>query len=497
MRRGLATLALLVLLAPALAAQPATPVLVEDLDETYAPRVETGTEPVEFRWRLYNIDSNTRYFVRVTVPPVAGWEETVGPDQFFLEPLGEANITLTLAPAGKVPDRVSFTVTFSLVDSDTGNAFQSTRDVTLIATESALVLGFLENPLPAPLDNVYGVFVLDIAFWILFGGVAMLIGDAVFRAVASRMPHATLRNVVGKLRRALFLLVLAIGLEQSFRVLPLSGVDAIATALRILVIVLWAVVGYRILGAMLEYYTSSFAGRTETKLDDVLVPVLRKVAAVVVIIVALAFVMELFGLSLNFVFGAAGIAGLVIAFAAQDTLSNFFSGIFLLVDRPFVEGEDVQVETGEICRVEHIGLRSTRLYHYKNHEIIVLPNNQLASRKVVNLTAPDRRFRMFVSVGVAYGSDIPKVKATLDRVARANPGVVAEANDQPFVMLDKFGESSIDFLLVFLVKDLKDRGRIAGEVREAIVAAFAEADIEIPFPHRTLIVKGDVPSAAP
>lgn len=479
---------------PAAAQGSPTPVLVEDLDETYSPRIDTGTDPVEFRWRLYNIDSNTRYFIRISVPPVPGWAETVAPNQFFIEPLTGSNVTLTLVPAGRVPERVAFTVTFSLVDSDTGNAYQVAREVDLIASESVLVLGVFDNPLPPPLDDAYGVFLLDVAFWAVFGLIAVFAGDAFFRTIAARMHHETLRKVLTKLRRALFLLVVAIGIERSFRILPVSdSIAAVSTVLRILVVVLWAVVAYRVIGAALEYYSSVLAGRTETKIDDVLVPVLRKVAAVIVIVVALAFVMELFGFSLNLVFGAAGIAGLVIAFAAQDTLSNFFSGIFLLIDRPFLEGDDVQVETGEVCRVEHIGLRSTRLYHYRNHETIVLPNNQLASRKVVTLTAPDRRFRMFVNIGVAYGSEVAKVKAALDRAARANPGVVAEPGNEPFVMIEKFGESSIDFLLIFLVTDVKERGRIASEVREGILAIFEKEGIVIPFPHRTLIVQGDLP----
>lgn len=495
MRRAAFVLLLLVLAPVLAAAQESTPVLVEDLDAAYDPRLATGTDPVELRWRLLNIDSNTRYFLRVTVRPVAGWDASVDTTGVFLEPLAERNVTVRLEPGARVPDRAETVVTFALVDSDTGVATTVQRSVTLIATESALVLGVFTNPLPPPLDNVYGVFALDVLFWVVVGLAAVLVGDSVVRMAAARVPHETLRLMLQKLRSSVFLLVVAVGLERSFRIVPESSGDLawLAALLKIAVIALAAFVGYRVLSVALDYYSATVAQRTETKIDDVLIPVLRKVAAVVVIVLAIGFVFDLFGIDATVIFGAAGIAGLVIAFAAQDTLANFFSGVFLLVDRPFLEGDDVQIETGEVCRVENIGLRSTRLYHYRNHEVIVLPNNQLASRKVVNLAAPDRRYRMFVSVGVAYGSDVPKVKAALESAARSHPDVVADGENAPGVLLDRFGESSVDFLLVFLVKDVKDRGRVASEVRQAVLKSFAESGIEIPFPHRTLIVQGRAP----
>lgn len=496
MRPPALALAFLLLVLPVVAAQEATPtpVLVEDLDATYTPRVEKGTEPVEFRWHLYNIDSNTRYFVRVSTRPLVGWEQSITPNQFFLEPLAESNITLRLDPVGRVPERVEFVVTFSLVDSDTGSAFQVQRPVTLIATESALVLGLFANPLPPPLDNVYGVFLLDVLFWVVVGAAAMVVGDAVVRMLAGRMPHDALRNVLTRLRRSVFLLVVAIGLERSFRVLPGSPpIDALSILLKVVVVVLWAVVGYRVLGAFLDYYSSVVAVKTETKIDDVLVPVVRKIAAVIVVIVALGFVMELFGLSLNLVFGAAGIAGLVIAFAAQDTLSNFFGGVFLLVDRPFSEGDDIQIETGEIARVENIGLRTTRLYHYRNHEFIILPNNQLASRKVVNLSAPDRRYRVAVNVGVDYRTDVARARAIVERVVRAHPALVEDADHPLFVGFERFGDSALELVASFFVTDVRERIRAASDVRELLLEAFRAEGIEIPFPHRTVIVKGDLP----
>ncbi|HLE95913.1 MAG TPA: mechanosensitive ion channel family protein [Candidatus Thermoplasmatota archaeon] len=490
MRAAAASLILLLALAGPAAAQDAAPVLVEDVDATYAPRVVSGNEPVELRWRLFNLNDERPWFVSVSEPRVPGWTAEGG-ERFFLAPLEERNVTVRLAPAERVPERVAFEVTFNLVDSESGAVTTVTRHVVLVATESALVLGVFDNPLPPPLDNVYGVFLLDMGFWVVVGLAAMLTGDSVVRVLAARAPSETVRAMLRKLRQPLFVLVVAIGVARSFRVLPDNGVtDAVEGLLGIAVIALAAWVGFQVLSAALDYYSSTIAARTETKLDDVLLPVVRKVAAVVVIVVALGFVLRLFGLDASVILGAAGIAGLVLAFAAQDTLSNFFSGVFLLLDRPFVEGEDVQIETGEVARVEHVGLRSTRLYHYRNHEIIVLPNNQLATRRVVNLSRPSIAYRVHVEVGVAYGSDPAKVRGVLERVARAHPDVLVDAEHAVQVQLVRFAESSMDFALTCVVRDVRERNRVAGELREAIQRGFEEAGIEIPFPHRTVILQG-------
>ena len=87
-----------------------------------------------------------------------------------------------------------------------------------------------------------------------------------------------------------------------------------------------------------------------------------------------------------------GIVGLVIAFAMQDTMANFFSGIFLMTDRPFKVGDTILID-GDYCRVEKIGLRTTWLYNRFDHDIIIFPNNEIAGNKIVNLTQPDQSSR--------------------------------------------------------------------------------------------------------
>ncbi len=92
--------------------------------------------------------------------------------------------------------------------------------------------------------------------------------------------------------------------------------------------------------------------------------------------------------------------GLVIAFAAQDTLSNFFSGIHLLLDRPFKLGDVIYMEEGKYWRVLNVGMRSTRLYSIFDHELIIMPNNAVANQKIINVVKPDSKIRKKITLSL-------------------------------------------------------------------------------------------------
>jgi len=178
--------------------------------------------------------------------------------------------------------------------------------------------------------------------------------------------------------------------------------------------------------------------------------------------------------------------GLVIAFAAQDTLSNFFSGIHLLLDGPFKIGDIIYLETGEYCRVENVGMRSTKLYSILDHELIILPNNAIANQKIVNIVKPDKKIRKKVEVNVAYGSDLKKVKKILYNAAKSHPNVVDKPKYEPEVRFTGFGDSSINFLVYLWIDQVLNQWKVLSDVRTEIETRFKEENITIPFPQRTV-----------
>ncbi|MBN1390983.1 MAG: mechanosensitive ion channel family protein [Candidatus Thermoplasmatota archaeon] len=232
-------------------------------------------------------------------------------------------------------------------------------------------------------------------------------------------------------------------------------------------------------------YLNIISKKTKTKADDVLVPIIGKLATVVIWIVAVIMFLRIFGIDITVFIAGMGIAGLVVALAAQDTLSNFFAGLMIMLDRPFKEGDWIEME-GITYQVRHIGLRSTRLFHTISNQIVTLPNNRISDHMFSNLSEPNFLGRKTVEVGVSYKHDPRKIGAMLLEIANSHPDALMDDDHQPFYRFNSFGDSSLNFAVTFWVKDFNDQWRVASEIREMIYDRFEKEGIEIPFPQRVL-----------
>jgi len=185
---------------------------------------------------------------------------------------------------------------------------------------------------------------------------------------------------------------------------------------------------------------------------------------------------------------SAGIVGIAVGFAAKDTLANLFAGIFILADAPYKLGDFIILDAGERGQVTDIGIRSTRLLTRDDIEI-TLPNAVIANSKIINETGgPHEKRRVRVNVGVAYGSDIDKVRAVLENVA-GNCEFIAK-DPKPRVRFHEMGDSSLNFHLLAWINRPADRGSALDRLNTDIYKRFMAEDIEIPFPQRVVhIVK--------
>ena len=184
---------------------------------------------------------------------------------------------------------------------------------------------------------------------------------------------------------------------------------------------------------------------------------------------------------------SAGIAGIAVGFAAKDTLANLFAGVFIIADASFKVGDFIVLDTGERGQVVHIGLRSTRVLTRDDIEITV-PNSVLGTTKITNEAGgPHPKHRVRVKVGVAYGSDIDRVKQVLMEVAGAESLICDQP--EPRVRFRNFGNSSLDVELLGWIEQPVLRGRALDALNTAVYKRFAEEGIEIPFPQQDLYVK--------
>lgn len=173
----------------------------------------------------------------------------------------------------------------------------------------------------------------------------------------------------------------------------------------------------------------------------------------------------------------AGALSVGIGFGLQNVINNFVSGIIILFERPFKVGDWVNI-AGEEGKIKQINIRSTELETFKKTSVIV-PNATLLSSSVINMTHGNNWTRVNLSVGVAYGTDVEKVRDILIECAKANPKVLKRP--EPYVVFQNFGASSLDFDLRCYSDNIWEGWSIPSELRYAIYKRFNEEGIEIPF----------------
>ena len=179
-------------------------------------------------------------------------------------------------------------------------------------------------------------------------------------------------------------------------------------------------------------------------------------------------------------------AGLAIGFAVQDSLSNIFGGISLLLDKAVKVGDFVQLDSGESGEVIDVGLRSTKVKNWDN-EVMIIPNGSLANSKFVNWKLPDLRARVVVPFGVEYGSDVKKVKKVVMDVIKKHKVILKDP--EPAVRFLEMGDSSLKFSAFVWVDNISDKYGTKMILVEEIYDALNKNKIGIPFPTRTIYMK--------
>lgn len=271
------------------------------------------------------------------------------------------------------------------------------------------------------------------------------------------------------------------GLDLSHLVLAILGTLAVG---------LWLVAGIRLSDLLLQA-----ASRRLRIVEPRTLPLFGNLGRVILVGLAVYFVFLAWRIDVTAWLASAGIIGIAVGFAARDTLANFFAGIFILTDAPYKVGDFVNLDSGERGQVTHVGIRSTRLLTRDDVEITI-PNAVIAEAKIVNESAGRWELeRVRVKVGVAYGSDIDRVRRTLLEVAAESDQVCREP--EPRVRFRGFGDSGLEIELLCWIAEPVLRGRVLDALNTAVYKRFAQEGIEIPFPKRDVYLhwQGPAPPA--
>jgi len=241
-----------------------------------------------------------------------------------------------------------------------------------------------------------------------------------------------------------------------------------------------------VLVLVLERYLRRLLRRrvlARTRLEPDLQYAVSRFAGYCFIAIGFFFAFKAINLDLSAFAVLIGALGIGIGFGLQNIVSNFISGLIILAERPIAIGHRIEVG-GVAGQVTRINLRSTTVVTNDNITIIV-PNTDFITHAVTNWSHGDPKVRVRLSLGVAYGSDVEKLRRVLLEVAAENPSVLRDP--EPSVRFIGFGDSSLDFeLAVWTIAMAHRPTRFRSDLFFAIEHKLRENGIEIPFPQRDL-----------
>lgn len=257
------------------------------------------------------------------------------------------------------------------------------------------------------------------------------------------------------------------------------------------IIILLAAIANSIVNLILPYAEQKIAANTDTHLDDVILGLFNKFSGVIIYATGIILALDVLGLNIMPFIAGAGVAGIAIGFAAKDTLSNLIAGILLIIDRPFEVGDRIEIwsapkNTATWGDVIDVGLRATKIRTTDNI-VIVIPNNEIMKRDIINYTTITKEIRVRIPIGIAYDADIKKAKEIIIKIARELNWVMREP--PPKVVVRNFGDSSVDLQARIWIKEPRRRMDTISYVTDRVKQAFDEEGIEIPFPKRDIYIK--------
>ncbi|WP_207586896.1 mechanosensitive ion channel domain-containing protein [Halomontanus rarus] len=210
-------------------------------------------------------------------------------------------------------------------------------------------------------------------------------------------------------------------------------------------------------------------------------PVFSNVWTLVVLLGTVGALLSIWNYSISPLLGAAGVAGIAVGFAARDTVANFFGGIALYFDDTYKLGDYIELDSGEGGTVVKVGVRSTTLM-MRDEVLITVPNAALNAAKVINQSAPQRRKRLKVPIGVAYGTDIDAFEDLVIDIALEESLVLD--SPKPRMRFRSFGDSALEYELLCWVGSPNRENKARHRLNRAIYKRLNDAEIEIPFPQR-------------
>ncbi|MCR4335750.1 MAG: mechanosensitive ion channel family protein [archaeon] len=241
----------------------------------------------------------------------------------------------------------------------------------------------------------------------------------------------------------------------------------------------------KLIDGFIVHIVIPLSAKTESKLDDQLIPILNKISKSAVVLMGGLIILSNFGIDVLPLIAGLGIGGLAIAFAAQKTVEDMFGGISIFTSKHFVVGDVVKVGSVE-GTVEAVGIRNTKIIDWDGRANI-MPNSKVVSDNVLNISSEPAR-RVSITLGLTYSTSYAKMQEAM-KILKDIVNKHKECEKDPRAVFKEYGDSSLDIWFVYFIKNKDRKFEIMSEINLEIKKQFEKANLSFAFPSQSVYLE--------
>ncbi|MFH1240490.1 MAG: mechanosensitive ion channel family protein [Candidatus Diapherotrites archaeon] len=336
----------------------------------------------------------------------------------------------------------------------------------------------------------YLLFIGTMILFFIVGKIIYKLAQTVGRQITAKSKSNIDDLILDIVEEPIVFIFIIVGLQIAFAFLAITDVAILGLFDNITYILILLAVAYTAVKAVdhfLEQIIKPIVSKTDSKLDDQLMPIISKVLKIVIIGLTLLAILGHVGQDITAIIAGLGIGGLALAFAAQQTLSDIFGGFSIFTGKPFVTGDRVKFD-GLDGVVEEVGLRNTRIRSLDGR-LITIPNAKVASTAITNVSSEPAR-KVTVTLGTTYDTTVAKQKEAL-KILKEILASHKNITENPIIYFKEFADFSLNIDVFYWIEE-RDWGKITQTINDVnleIKERFEKAKISFAFPTQTIELK--------
>lgn len=360
------------------------------------------------------------------------------------------------------------------------------------------ILGFFDNPFPEPFNQLASTLGITAILWVVIAFIVVGIVDVI--ALVAFKDEKDSQYLDRKLKISLFACVIVYGAINCLRIIaiPENIIATINFWAVLFYIVILSYIGWKFYEAIVSRILNSLEKKTGDEwIYESFSSLFFAIGKILIVAISVASILNALGMNLAVIIAGAGIAGIAISLGTKSAFGELFSGITLLITRPFKAGDTILIndETDDMTVVK-VGVLNTEFKTRYNVDHFVLSNNMLAQSKITNITKKTKIYRTFLYMDLDKNENPELVKKLMIEAAMENPNVIKDGSySKPSARLNNLEHGIATYRLSVYVDDYGNRGDISGKLREEIFKKFSDNGIFIPYPKKdiTILKDGEAP----